>query len=534
MPIKLVLPPPQPKQQLFMRDRHKYVIYGGSRGGGKSFAVDEKAILVASKYPGIVQTILRRTFPELRDNHVEPMKKLLKCGIPGKAAATYKGDDKEMIFPNGSRIRFRFCDTEKALGKIQGQETQILYVDEATNIPEEWLKKLYACVRGGDSTWPRRIYLTCNPGGISHSYIKRLMEGHFIDGEDPSEYNFIQASLFDNKILMKNDPTYQKQLEALPPKLREAWLYGRWDVFEGSYFEEFRQSPDIEKCHEAGIETEDAARMHRWTHVIEPFDIPADWNIERSYDFGYGKPFSVAWWAISPDDVAYRILELYGCTKTPNEGIKWSPSQQMEKIAEIEREHPWLKGKRIRGVADPAIWEGSHGISIAEEADKRGIWFEKGNNDRIAGWMQVRERMKFDENGFAKLYFFNNCKAIIRCMPLMMFDEHKVEDLDTTLEDHACLVGETQVLTKDGYRPISALVGTDGYVLSSDGRYHRYHDCMLTRKDAEIYEVVLEDGTTIRGTADHLIQLEDGSWCQIKNLVREVSEVKTIQSSIDV
>lgn len=115
-----------------------------------------------------------------------------------------------------------------------------------------------------------------------------------------------------------------------------------------------------------------------------------------------------------------------------------SNKQQFDRIQEIEREHPWLKGKRIQGVADPSIWDGSHGISAAEEAEKHSLWFEPGINDRIPGWMQVRERLKFDENGYAMMYFFNTCKAIIRCMPLMMYDEHKVEDLDTSLEDH-CL-----------------------------------------------------------------------------------------------
>ena len=172
--------------------------------------------------------------------------------------------------------------------------------------------------------------------------------------------------------------------------------------------------------------------------MIKQFDIPKDWKIYRSYDWGYGKPFSVGWWAVDYDDTAYRILELYGCTGTPNEGVHWSNKEQMDKIAEIEREHPWLKGKQILGVADPSIWDGSKGISAAEEADNHGIWFEKGINDRIAGWMQVRERLRFDENGFAKMYFFENCKAIIRCMPLMMYDEHKPEDLNTDLEDH-CL-----------------------------------------------------------------------------------------------
>ena len=55
--------------------------------------------------------------------------------------------------------------------------------------------------------------------------------------------------------------------------------------------------------------------------VIEPFEIPDGWTICRSYDFGYGKPFSCAWWAVDYDGVIYRILELYGCTRMPNEGV---------------------------------------------------------------------------------------------------------------------------------------------------------------------------------------------------------------------
>jgi hypothetical protein len=75
---------------------------------------------------------------------------------------------------------------------------------------------------------------------------------------------------------------------------------------------------------------------------------------------------------------------------------------------------------------------------VAEEGEKQGIWFTPGVNDRIAGWMQMHERLFFDENGKSKLYIFNTCKHTIRTIPLMMFDEHKVEDIDTDLEDHIC------------------------------------------------------------------------------------------------
>lgn len=433
--MAISLPAPQPKQILFMTDTHKVVCFGGARGGGKSFAVDEKAIIACSTWAGLKATIIRRTYPELKDNHIEPLKKMLHVGLQD-AVAKYNNTDKDLRFVNGSVIRLRSCDTEQALDKIQGQETDLLFIDEAGNFPEEWIKKMYACVRGTNG-FPKRIYLTCNPSGIGMGYIKRVfIDRRFEDGEDPEDYTFIQSLVTDNLALMQANPDYVKQLQALPPKLREAWLNGRWDVFEGMFFEELRLTPDIQMCADAGLTPEEALRERRFTHVIEPFDIPQSWNIERSYDFGFGKPFSVGWWAIDHDGRAYRILELYGCTKVPNEGLKWSPSQQMSRIAEIENTHPWLKGKNIRGVADPAIWEGSHGISIAEVADQHRVYFEKGVNDRIAGWMQVRERLKFNELGFPMMYAFNNCQAFIRTMPLMMFDDHKPEDLDTDLEDH--------------------------------------------------------------------------------------------------
>lgn len=426
---------PSDKQKLFLKDKHKHVAFGGARGGGKSWAIRFKANALCLKHAGIICMIVRKTYPELIANHVKPFKKMLKCGTKG-AIATYNTSEKELRYKNGSIILFRYCDSDADADRYQGTETDILFLDEATQLSEEQIDKLNACVRGANE-YPHRTYYTCNPGGKSHGYIKRLfIDRKFEKDEDPEDYSFIQSLLTDNKALMEKDPDYMKRLLSLPEKLRKAWLEGRWDVFEGAFFEEFRVTPEPQKCHEAGITEDIALQEHRWTHVIKPFDIPKHWKIYRSYDFGYGKPFSIGWFAVDEEGCAYHILELYGCTQTPNEGVRWSASQQFDKVVEIENEHPWLKGKRIQGVADPSIWDGSKGISVSEEADKHQLWFDKGVNDRIAGWMQVHERMKFDENGKAMLYIFENCKHAIRTIPLMMYDEHKPEDLDTDLEDH--------------------------------------------------------------------------------------------------
>lgn len=435
--MRINLPSPSPKQDLFLTDTHRYVAFGGARGGGKSWAVRIKAILLALKHKGIRICIIRRTYPELTENHIKPLKAMLKCGTKG-SVARYNDSRKELKFRNGSEILFRYCKAEKDLDNFQGTEYDVIFIDEATQLRQEWIEKIDVCVRSTE-LFPKRTYFTCNPGGVSHGYFKRLFIDKKFEGEeDPEDYSFIQSLVTDNEALMKNNPEYIKMLQKLPPKLREAWLNGRWDVFEGAFFEEFRTTPDPQACHDANVSVEDAWKEHRYTHVVKPFKIPNGWKIYRSYDFGFGKPFAVNWYAVDYEGVAYMILELYGCTGTPNEGVKWSPEQQFREVARIEREHPLLKDKKIQGVADPSIWDGSRGIAIIEEAEKQHLWFEKGVNDRIPGWMQIHERLKFDEYGHAMLYIFENCKDTIRTLPLMMYDEHKPEDLDTDLEDHIC------------------------------------------------------------------------------------------------
>lgn len=466
--MELKIDKPQPKQELFMLADTHDVGFGGARGGGKSWSVRTKAKLMCACYEGIKVLIVRRTYKELQKNHID----FLLTELNG--VAKYNKSDKVFTFINGSTISFGYCNCDNDANQYQGAEYDLIFLDEATQLREEWIKKIRACCRGVNG-FPKRIYYTMNPGGESHGYIKRLfIDRKYEEGENPDDYTFIQSLLTDNLILMETQPDYIKQLEALPPKLREAWLNGRWDVFEGAFFEEFRTTPDPQKCYEAGITVEEALEERRWTHVIKPFDIPKEWNIFRSYDWGYGKPFSCGWWAIDYDGIAYRILELYGCTSTPNEGVKWSNKVQFDRIAEIEREHPWLKGKRIQGVADPSIWDASRGISAAEEAEKHQLWFEPGDNERIAGWMQVHERLRFDENGYPMMYFFDNCKAAIRTMPLMMYDEHKPEDLDTDLEDHCpdeiryfCMMRPIaprviKVEKKPLYDPLDQFNGTSG------------------------------------------------------------------------
>ena len=418
-------PEPSPKQDLFLTADNTYIAFGGARGGGKSWAVRIKAVLLCLNYPGIKVMIVRKTYPELQENHIIPLCEMLNCYAPRKKdrLASYNDSKKHIKFKNKSRILFRYCDKEKDAERFQGTEVDILFVDEATHQSQEKIDKLNACVRGFND-FPKRTYYTCNPGGEGHQWVKRLfIDKVYKDDENPEDYTFIQSLVTDNKALLEKDPKYKRRLEALPPKLRKAWLYGDWDIFEGQFFEDFYNKPD----HYAD---------RQWTHVIDPFEIPANWKIYRSFDWGYNKPFSCGWWAVDQEGVVYRILELYGCTDTPNEGVKWTPPQVFAEIHRIETEHRWLAGKKIIGIADPAIWDAETGESIADTAAKHQVFFSPGDNKRIPGWMQMHYRFAFDENGFPMMYVFSNCKAFIRTIPLLQYDEHKVEDLETEGEDH--------------------------------------------------------------------------------------------------
>ena len=431
---QLALQPPSPRQGEFLKAKTRHIGFGGARGGGKSWAVRTKAKLLALRYGGIRILIVRRSYPELINNHI----RILCTELSGIAA--YHDRDKIITFPNGSTIQFSYCDRDSDLDRLQGVEYDVIFLDEATQLSEYQMKTITACLRGVND-FPKRIYYTCNPGGQGHQYIKRIfIDKKYLEGERPEDYTFIQSLVTDNHALMATQPDYVRQLEALPYKLRQAWLYGRWDIFEGQFFEEFRTTPDPDACRKAGITPEEAKAQGRFTHVIAPFDMARgqcrSWNLYRSYDFGYAKPFSCAWWAMDHDGVLYRIMELYGCTENPNEGLKWTPDRQFAEIARIEREHPWLKGRQIQGVADPAIWDSSRGQSIADTAVQYGVYFTPGDNQRIPGWMQCHYRLQFDENGYARCYIFENCQGFLRTIPQLRYDANRPEDLDTAGEDH--------------------------------------------------------------------------------------------------
>ena len=201
MQVSVVLGKPQPKQREFMLAKAKYVAFGGARGGGKSWSVREKAKRLALKWAGIKILIIRKTYTDLRDNHILP----LKADLPD-SLAPYKEADKAFCFRNGSRIKCSYFANDSDALQYQGQEYDVIFLEEATQFTEMVFNVLKACLRGAND-FPKRMYLTCNPDGVGFLWVKRLfVSREYLAGENPDDFMFIQSLVDDNEILMRKNP----------------------------------------------------------------------------------------------------------------------------------------------------------------------------------------------------------------------------------------------------------------------------------------------------------------------------------------
>lgn len=427
---------PQPKQKLFMERWEDEALYGGAAGGGKSDALVIEALrqVHISHYKAL---ILRKTYPQLTEL-IDKTRNYYPRLFP---RAKYNDSRHVWTFPSGAKVVFGSMQHAKDRTNYQGKAYDFIGFDELTHFTAEEYTYLFSRNRpNGAGT---RVYMraTANPGGIGHGWVKERfitagrpmqtiwdkVDVRYPDGHTEARWKsriFVPSSVFDNEILLQNDPTYLDKLAAMPEADRNALLYGDWDSFTGQVFTEWRN--DREHRHD---------RVN--THVVAPFIIPKDWAVWCAMDWGYSRPFAVGWFAVDHERRLYHIREYYGCTGTPNEGVKMEPGAVAREIRRMEEEDPNLKGRKIMRVGDPAIWGTQGTESIGALFERERVYFEKGDNARLDGKMQVHHRLAFDERGVPMLYVFDTCRNFIRTVPNLVYDDSNVEDVDTDGEDHA-------------------------------------------------------------------------------------------------
>jgi phage terminase large subunit len=390
----------QPKQKLFRDSIGSYpvTLYGGAKGGGKSYSLRNIMLLRRFEFPGSNGAIFRRTYPELEANHIRP----LFQEFP-KLREYWNESKKLLSLPNGSTLQFCHCQNENDVDLYQGREFHDLGIDEAGQWTEAMLRKLQGSNRSSKPGIRARTILTGNPGGVGHTWLKRIfIERRFNERERSKDYNFIQALVDDNPALIENDPDYVHRLNTEPNEaLRKAYRYGDWDIFAGQYFSEIR----------------------REVHLIRPFAIPAHWNRFGSYDFGFNHPAAFGWFATDEDGNVYLYRELV------------KAQQRIDQFAELLNKYPETKDLIVHAGWDcwakKAVLKQGTPPTIAEEFLNNGITLTRAKIDRVQGATQLRNYLAWQgrPDNRPRFFIFDTCPISFDCINRMQVDPDQPEDV---------------------------------------------------------------------------------------------------------
>ena len=287
---------PQPRQAALMARFEDEALHRRTAGGGKSDCALAEALrqVEIPHYRGL---ILRKTFPqltELMDRSTEIYRRAYK-------KARFNESKHVWTFPSGAKIFFGSMQYTKDRTNYQGKRYDFIDFDELTQFLWEEYSYLFSRNRPNGPGTRCYIRAQANPGGVGHGWVKERFitaaqpmqtiweqfKVRFPDGHEETRWKsriFVPSSVFDNKILLANNPDYLTSLASMPEQERKALLYGDWDTFAGQVFTEWRNDSDHY-----------TDRIN--THVISPFKVPQDWAIWCGLDWGYSRPFSVGWYA---------------------------------------------------------------------------------------------------------------------------------------------------------------------------------------------------------------------------------------------
>ena len=424
---EVIFEPNEGPQTDFLASTEQEVLYGGSAGGGKSYAMVADPVRYLGN-PNARMLLVRRSTEELREL-ISVSKQLYPKAIPG---IKFMERDKTWVAPSGATLWMSYLDRDDDVMRYQGQAFNWIGFDELTQWPTpypwNYMRSRLRTTRA--SGLPLYMRATSNPGGPGHQWVKKTFidpntpsepfwatdtdsgeticwpKGHSREGEPLFKRRFIPATLFDNPYLA-DDGMYEANLLSLPEHQRRQLLEGDWDINEGAAFPEF----------------------NRKEHVIEPYDIPNSWVKFRACDYGYGSATGVLWFTVTPSEQVVVYREMYVS--------KVTATDLADMILEAE------DGEKMRyGVLDSSLWHnrGDTGPSLAEQMNMKGCRWrpsDRSRGSRVAGKNEIHRRLQVDEfTEEPRLVFFNNCTNTISQIPSIPLDKNNPEDVDTHAEDH--------------------------------------------------------------------------------------------------
>lgn len=349
------------------------------------------------------------------------------------------------VWPTGEELLLRAFEGPDDYWSYHGHEYPFIGWEELTSWPTiDCYESMKSCNRSsfhGDNLppIPKLIRSSTNPFGVGHAWVKKYMidpapYGRIIEDNDGNKRVCLFGSIRENPHLGRE---YIQTLQSLTDKnKRKAWLEGSWDITSGGMFDDLW---DTSK------------------HAIHPFIIPPSWYVDRSFDWGSSKPFSVGWWALSdgteaimpdgtirhfPRGTLFRFNEWYGCTGKANEGVHMTARNVARGIIARERQMG-MEGRVAPGPADSAIYAVTDETSIGQNMELEGVYWnpaDKKSGSRKNGWELIRDRLDAVVNKDALekpgIYIFNTCRDFLRTVPHIARDTRDPDDVDTDAEDH--------------------------------------------------------------------------------------------------
>jgi len=479
--IKKVWSPLPGSQTLVMSCPANVILYHGTRGPGKTdaqlmrfrrnvglgYGRFWRGVIFDREYKNLDDLVSKsmRWFPAFKDG---------ARFLSGKS-------DYRWVWPTGEELLFRVLKRDADYWGYHGQEFAFIGWNELTKFGTGSLfEAMMSCNRTsfrpedypitdnktGQLRYlpkiPLEVMATCNPHGIGHNWVKKK----FINAANPGQIFRNSVRIFNPQTQKEEDvvktqvhifgsyrenkflsPEYVAELNLITdPNKKKAWLGGSWDIVAGGMFDDVWDTN---------------------VHKVKPFNIPVSWKIDRSFDWGSSKPFSVGWWAESDGSDyidgngkvvssvrgdLFRIGEWYGTSGKTNEGLRMLATDIATGI--IERELAMrISNRVIPGPADNSIFDTENGNSIAKDMEKRtkangqiyaGVkWArcDKSAGSRKAGWEKLRLYLQRSKkiNGSREqpgMFIFDNCKHFLDLFPILPRDEVDTDDVDTDSEDH--------------------------------------------------------------------------------------------------
>lgn len=401
-------------QDAMMLSSAEELLYGGAKGGGKSYGLRVFGVDYCLRYPGAVVALFRRSYKELEDTHIWAIQNEVPSTV-----AEYKVGAHNLVFRNGSVIMFRFCEEDDDVYSYDTSEWDALAIDELTQFTDFSYRYLTTRVRSPKPWWPGpRIRCATTPLRRGHAWVK----ARFVDFAKPYEIKtappeeggmtrqFIPATVKDNRTMIERDPKYLERLKILPEAEYRAAM-GDWEVTTSQYFNRWRTS----------------------VHVCATFDIPSEWTRYMVVDYGYAKPYAVLWAARPPNtNFLWFYREHYGAGVSSKEQVR----RAREAVPPDE--------KIQFCVLDPSMFSKrpEEGSPISDDWKALGIELIRGNNERIPGWTVMRECLDWTEGPggevvvIPRMHVMESCPNLIRTIPQLQMDKNNPEDADTEGEDH--------------------------------------------------------------------------------------------------